>query len=114
MNDSQNTTPTDPGAVSLMRRFRKWFRRWSRALIAYRKPLQFAEWVNEQRCSVTIENDPSGQWRVRIGCLTNASVGRSIGEAMSREFWAIDQDPNWTWTCDYLESLNTKRSGGWQ
>lgn len=70
--------------------------------MAYRQPLKFAEWVNAQRCSVTIENDPCGQWTVRIGGITNGSVGRSINDAMCREFLVRDQDPNWYWTCDYL------------
>lgn len=106
MNDTENKTTPDPATVSRIHRFRRWFRRWSRCVMAYRQPLKFAEWINAQRCSVMIENDPAGQWRVQIGCVTNGSAGRSIGEAMSREFWERDRDPDWNWTCDFLESVN--------
>jgi hypothetical protein len=79
--------------------------------MALRNPLRFAQWVNDQRCSLTIENDPSGVWHVRIGCCVAESTSRSLGEAMCHQFWMLELHPDWIWTSDYLESVNPEVSG---
>jgi len=73
--------------------------------MAYYKPDRFAQWVNDQRCSISISNDPSGVWSVQIGSLIKESRSSHLGSAMCHQFWTLEFNPNWTWTCDYLESV---------
>ena len=64
--------------------------------------MRFAEWVNSERSSVTIWNDPSGRWSVQIGCILPPSRGKTLGEAMTRQFLLLDNNPEWAWTSDFL------------
>ncbi len=76
--------------------------RWRRAGLALRQPLRFAEWVNSERTSVQIWNDPSGRWNVQIGCLLPPSNGKMLGEAMAKQFLMLDNNKEWAWTSDFL------------
>lgn len=65
----------------------------------------FARWVNRERCSVIISNDPSGEWTVEIGDGFTGERSRSLGQAMYSAAYHCERDPDWQWTTDYLKSL---------
>lgn len=100
------TTIETQNAGSLHALVRRW-RRWRRAWMALRNPSRFAEWVNSERASLQICNDPSGRWTVQIGSLVMPSHGPTLGEAMCHQFLMLDARAEWSWTSDYLRSPNS-------
>lgn len=87
----------------------RYWRHWRLAFKANNRPMEFAEWVNSERASISIWNDPSGRWNVQIGTMVGPSSGKTLGEAMCHQFLTLELTPGWQWTSDYL-SPNAPRS----
>lgn len=75
-----------------------------RLILAAFFPVAYAKWVNSQRCGITIENDPSGDWTVKIGKL-DARTRSSLRWAILQAHIVAEQDKRWRWTTDYLREL---------
>lgn len=75
---------------------------WIRYLVARWMPLTFAQWVNAERCSVIISNDPNGEWSVVIGKDFKGVARLSLGRAMLSALMVAESDTEFMWTSIYL------------
>ncbi len=82
----------------------KTLKRWIRASAAIVLPLALMRWINRDRTSVQIANDPDGCWTVQIGT-RRPCTENSIQSALFAAVTDADRDPSWKWTSDYLRGL---------
>lgn len=78
--------------------------KWRRAGKAFLFPLAWLQWANSERCYIKLENDPSGQWTLKIGNRAQPEVvDRSLRRLCWKMFWQLEADPFWCWTTDWFK-----------
>ena len=88
------------------------FRTLGRLVRAAWLPTAYAHFVNSERCSFQLTNDPDGWWTAQVGTAPECRRATMRGAILAAHR-AAEALPDWQWTTDFLRtySANAPRQG---
>lgn len=79
------------------------FRTIGRLVRAAWFPASYAHFVNSERCSFQLTNDPDGWWTAKVGTAQECRR-KTMRRAILAAHRAAESLPDWKWTTDYLRA----------